>query len=206
MKKLLIISLNSDPILSYGTEHNGGQSKYILELGKNLVRKDWNIDIFTIKNSDGVLMESITEGFNIYRFPLPKGTNYSYNIEEKDIDFISMSIHNFININKKDYNIILCCYWLSGLVGMVLKKTLNKNTLISFCSLGFFKMQATGESSSLKRRIKYERIIAKELDHIIATSNEEKKILINEYLVDDKKITVIPRGIHSHNFFKVGEI
>ena len=202
MNRLMIISLNSDPILQYGTEHNGGQSKYVLELGKNLVKEGWDIDVFTIKNSNTEDVVSITEGFTVYRFPLPNSQDYSYSIKESDVNWVADSITHFINENKRDYSLVLCCYWLSGLIGLQLKDVLRKNILITFCSFGYFKEPGTSTSF----RIEKERYIAQNIDHIIATSEEEKRMLVNFYEALPDKITVIPRGVDTEKFKKINEI
>ena len=206
MNRLMIISSNSDPVLQYGTKHNGGQSKYIFELGKNLVREDWEIDVFTIKNPNSEDSFQITEGFVIYRFNLQDNREYSYEVDENDINQITDPIIHFINGNNLRYDIVLCCYWLSGMVGLKLKKVFTKNTLITFCSLGYFKQAATGMSPHLSYRIDNEKYIAQNIDHIIATSNEEKRVLIDFYEVPSCKITVIPRGVDTKKFRKINEL
>lgn len=199
----MIISLNSDPMLQYGTQHNGGQSKYILELGKNLVKEDWEINVFTIKNSGSEIFTRITEGFYIYRFSLQDNREYSYGVDEDDINLLTESIICFIKENKLTYNIVLCCYWLSGIVGLNLKKILGKNILITFCSLGYFKQIATNESQDLNYRIEKEKYIAHNIDHIIVTSKEEKKVLIDFYEVLPNKISIIPRGVDTKKFKRI---
>lgn len=201
--RIMIISLNSDPVLQYGTEHNGGQSKYIFELGKNLVKDDWVIDVFTVQNPGCEGYTRITEGFYVYRIGLQKEKEYSYAIEEEDVNQFADSVIRFVTENKLIYDIILCCYWLSGIAGLKLKEILGKNTLITFCSLGYFKQTATGESQRLCYRIEKEKYIARHVDHIIATSNEEKKVLTKYYQVPRDKISIIPRGVDTNKFRKI---
>lgn len=202
MRNLLIISLNADPLKSLGTEHGGGQAKYILELGKNLVFEGWNIDVITIKNIGDSDIQSATECFNIYRFSLPDNKEYSYSINESDIDFLYESIKSFLIKKQCSYNLIFCCYWLSGIIGIKIKIDFFKNVLISFCSLGYFKKIGSNQTTNLDSRIEAEMMIAKDVDHIIATSNEEKKILTRIYKVTSNKITVIPRGVDLNVFYK----
>ena len=204
--KLLIISLNSDPILQYGTQHNGGQSKYILELGKNLVMENWDIDIFTIRNTGSEKLVQITEGFFVHRFDLQDNREYSYEVNENDINHLTNSIIRFIDENKLQYNIVLCCYWLSAIIGLKLKEILKKNTLVTFCSLGYFKQMMSENPNSLNYRIDKEKYIAQNIDHIIATSDEEKKVLIEFYEVPSNKISVIPRGVDTKKFRKINEL
>lgn len=202
MSKLLIISLNGDPVASSGTEHAGGQVKYILELGRYLVRDGWFIDVFTIKNDDRPDLESITEGFQVIRFPLPGNKNYSYQVSDADIDHLQAKIMNYIDRHGLQYDLLLCCYWLSGLTGIFVKEHIQKNMLVSFCSLGYFKRESAITPSDLDSRIRTERFVAEKCDHIIATSAEEKQILVDHYEILAGKISIIPRGVNLDVFYK----
>lgn len=202
MPKLLIISLNGDPLGQYGTEHAGGQVKYILELGRYLVREGWEIDVFTIRNGETSKESVVTEGFNIVRFSLPNEKDYSYSISEFDITTINTSIASYVIDNKCQYNLLLCCYWLSGIVGLSLREIIQRKMLMSFCSLGYFKRVLSDMPESLDARIETEKYIAQNCDHIIATSSEEKNVLIAEYRVSSDKISVIPRGVDLNVFYK----
>jgi glycosyltransferase involved in cell wall biosynthesis len=202
LRRLIIISLNADPIRSFGTEHGGGQAKYILELGKNLVLAGWCIDVITIKNYGHSEIQCITENFNIYRFSLPRHKDYSYSINESDIEFLSKNVIKFLRQNHFSYDLIFCCYWLSGIVGLKIKNEFLKNVLISFCSLGYFKKMGSKQPINIESRIATEIIIAKKVDHIIATSKEEKKVLTSIYKVSPDKISIIPRGIDLNVFYK----
>lgn len=203
MKSLIIISLNADPLKSFGSEHGGGQAKYILELGKNLVLEGWNIDVMTIKNNGYSEFQSVTEGFNVYRFSLPENNDYSYSITESDIEYLYEQIRCFLKKEKHNYNLIFCCYWLSGIIGVKIRNEIFKNVLISFCSLGYFKKIGSNNSTAnLDLRIATEKKVANDVDHIIVTSNEERLTLINIYNVPTEKISVIPRGIDLNVFYE----
>ncbi len=202
LRRLLIISLNGDPLGKYGTEHAGGQVKYILELGKYLVREGWEIDVYTIRNNGLPVYQSITEGFNIIRFSLPGDKNYSYQVTGDDINYLQKDIEDFVADKNPIYSVILGCYWLSGLIGLKISKLIQKKLLMSFCSLGYYKQQGLGMSGDLEMRIRTETEIAEACDHIIATTYEERNILKEQYHIPAEKITVIPRGVDLNVFYK----
>lgn len=185
-----------------GTEHGGGQVKYILELGRYLVREGWLIDVFTIKNNDAPSVESITEGFNVIRFPLHDYRNYSYLISENDVSYLTEDMIYHIGQHDLCYDLLLCCYWLSGLTGLLIKEVIKKNMLMSFCSLGYFKRESANIPSNFDDRVKLERLVAEKCDHIIATSAEEKQILVEQYEIAPAKISIIPRGVDLDVFYK----
>lgn len=111
----------------------------------------------------------------------------------------------FISRAKREYTVILSCYWLSGIVGLNIKKAICKNLLISFCSLGVYKKNASANHLTLEKRILAEIMLSQKSDHIIATTQEEKKIIeneYNEYKITGEKISVIPRGVDLNVFYK----
>lgn len=194
MRRLLILSVNGDPLVELGTLHGGGQCRYILELGRRLVGAGWDIDVFTTLSGDIPLREAITEGFWVVRFPLPEGRPYGYDITPDDVRDLAEKMADHIAREKSEYRLVLACYWLSGLVAQRLKPILAVPVVISFCSLGYQKEQARRTGECLER-IDIERSIAASVDHVIAATHNEAAILQRIYAVPPRKLTVIPRGV-----------
>lgn len=194
MQRLLILSVNGDPLVQLGTLHGGGQCRYIIELGRRLVGAGWEIDVFTTLRGDAPTREAITEGFWVVRFPLPAGRPYGYDVTQDDMRELAASMAAFIVQEDRNYGLMLACYWLSGLVAEQLRPVLAVPVVMSFCSLGYQKEQARGTGESLER-IEIERSIAGSVDHLIASTHEEAAILQSVYAVPPQKLTVIPRGV-----------
>ncbi len=196
--RLMLISLNNDPSLEFGSAHIGGQAKYVLELSKHLLIHNWDIDIYTIGNCNQEEKNNFLYGVCIYRFFRKNKIAYNYDITIDEINEISDNILTHIKKNNIVYDIILACYWISGLCALNIKNSLP--SVISFSSLGSFK-QTIENNEYITNRIKYEKIIVEKIDKIIATSEVEKNELCNSYNADCNKISIIPRGIDPEVFF-----
>lgn len=194
MRRLLILSVNGDPLVEMGTLHGGGQCRYIIELGRRLVGCGWDIDVFTALSGDVPARDAITEGFWVTRFPLPTGRPYGYHVTPDDIRELAASMADCIVRERCEYRLILACYWLSGLVAERLRPILAAPVVMSFCSLGYQKEKARNTGECLER-IEIERSIAASVDHVIASTQDEAAILESVYAVPRQKLTVIQRGV-----------
>jgi len=194
MHRLVVISLNGDPLAELGREHAGGQCRYVLEITKRLAAHGWSSDVFTILDGMRARHEQVTASLAIWRVPLSGGRPFDPDLCINEIDSVSEAILNTIERELLPVDVILACYWLSGIVALRLGRHLRKRTVMSFCSLGVYKQDFAG-AAAMQRRVQMEGEIAGEVDHIIAASSEEARTLETVYRADSRKISVIPRGI-----------
>lgn len=190
--ELLIISLNADPLLSFGTLHGGGQSKYVLELGKNLVGLGWSIDLLTLRNQGSARVGRVTEGFIVHRISRLNDIDYDYDIELPEIEALTRKHPPELTLER--YSLVLSCYWLSGVYLMHLDPDHRLPWVLTLCSLGCFK-QAVDSSERIRERIETERRLVRAFDCIIATNSAECEALETSYRADPSKIHTIPRGV-----------
>lgn len=194
MRRLLILSLNGDPLGDLGTEHAGGQCRYILEVGKRLVLHDWAITVVTIQNPGRATREEITLDFDVLRVPLRNGASYDAEACYAQLDAVEQDVLALLASEAVGVDVILGCYWLSALIGLRVAARLERRIVVSFTSLAAYK-RVTGMSPFMRLRIDAERDIAQQVDHIIATTHDEATVLRSEYGIDDRKLSIIPRGI-----------
>lgn len=190
MNQLLIVTLNGDPLAELGTEHAGGQCKYVRELSRHLLLKKWAIHIVTLGETGCRQYEQVAPKLVVTRLERPLGRPYGYDITEAEVRSIGKKMRKIIDI--KDVTVILACYWLSGLAVLEMESRLPLVT--TFCSLARFKMNAD-PAESLLRRAEAERMIGNRSDAIIATNTAERDSLVGEYGLPPERIHVVPRGI-----------
>lgn len=200
--RLLIISLNGDPLADLGSLHAGGQCKYILELSKNLVGLGWNIDILTIKNQGQQDIEMVTEGFSVYRISRPNGSDYDYDIKVDELKEMAGQLPVAMS-PLEDYSLVLSCYWLSGVFLRLVDPNHRRPWALTLCALGHFKA-AIDDTEAIYERIRYEKIIVREFDRIIVTNDEEYRVVVDEYGAPEKNVRMIPRGVNLEMFGEYG--
>ncbi len=200
MHHLLIVSVNGDPFADLGSLHAGGQCKYILELGKHLVRGGWKVDVFTTLNPGARPHDAITYGFDIFRFPLADGRPYESALTEADITALQAGMCRHAFHRSPRYDAILACYWQSALVSLSIRRAIHRPLVVSFCSLAWFKLRAV-RSPELERRLTCEKSLACSADHVVATSRTERDVLVCIYGVAPSQLSVIPRGVDLSVFY-----
>lgn len=211
-KRIAIISVHSDPSAKLGGHETGGQNVYVSELGKQLGRMGWSVDIFTrLTRKRKKMVRGYGKNVNIVyikagpRYFLPKDR-----VLEKLPEFIGNFL-TFKEENKLHYSIVHGNYYLGGWVAAQIKRILHIPMVETFHSLGRIRYRTLEkfEKENVKieefeGRLKAEKEIMKTTDRIIATNLPEKQDLTHYYDFDlENKIKIIPCGVSLRRFRKI---
>lgn len=195
MNDRLIITLNGDPLADFGTEHAGGQCKYVLELASNLASQNWQVHVVTL----GKRAEVLRGEFTLTRLARQNGRPYGYDLTEQEALALSTGIKQAIEMEPTGFRFILACYWISALAARPLCTETGWPMIITFCQLGYFKL-AADKSPSVIRRAELEAELGRHSQAVIATNRAEAAVLRDVYKIDASKISIIPRGIDLRRF------
>tara|TARA_B110000263_G_scaffold164167_1_gene142987 strand:- start:142 stop:1371 length:1230 start_codon:yes stop_codon:yes gene_type:complete len=192
---LLVISLHTCPLSPLGTESAGGMNVYISKLSVALEKLGFCIDIITKKHrectEDVVYLSQQTKVIHLSSIPLNINKNQLYNY----LDQFEKSIMDFITTTNNDYHLIHSHYWLSGIIGVNLSKTLNINNITTFHTLAEIKNKTAGQEKESLVRSNYEDTIIKNADKIVVSTKHEMKVLQNSYNVNSTKVEIIEPGV-----------
>jgi len=198
-KRLAVISYHTCPISDEHDAEIGGMNIYVLELSKELARKGYAIDIFT--RSQDAKSPRIVEVAPLLRvIHLPAGEETP--LPKKDLityipDFID-SFYEFMKEDKQSYYAVSCHYYLSGIIGMDIKKKFAIPFIITFHTLGLMKnlvARSEAERESIDR-VKSELLLVKEADLVVATSETDSEYIENLYNGDPEKIKILTPGVN----------
>lgn len=192
LKKIAVISYHTCPLSDEKDAEIGGMNTYILELSKALTKKGFYIDIFT-RSADkkSPLIKKVSANLRVIHLAalyIPEFTKNLYSFLEKE---------------KLSYNVIYAHYYLSGLIGLNIKKKYGLPLFVTFHTLGLMKnlvARNKNEQENLQR-IKSELLLIKKADQIIATSDSDLKYIHALYNCPLGKITVLAPGVN-HRLFK----
>lgn len=201
-KQALFISCHGDPLASLGGIQSGGQNVYVRELSLALEERGWGVDVLT--HWDDPRQERIQK---LGRFGkvIRVSAGHKGFVEKDDLynmlpAFLSEA-KGVINENNGRYSVIHSNYWLSGWIGMGLKRALNVPQVHTSHSLGLVKVKSQSYTSPiLPTRVRVEKTVFENVDALIATSPVEKQILEKEYGVRPDTIHVVPCGIREEVF------
>ncbi|MFO7679251.1 MAG: glycosyltransferase [Chloroflexota bacterium] len=211
LNNILMISLHGyvagEPEL--GKPDTGGQVVYVLELAKRFSRLGRRIDLVTRRFEDQPEFDEINENLRVWRIPFG-GSEF---IRKEDMhdhldDFVTNMLAAIRSRNLQ-YDIVNSHYWDAGWGGQKVAEELGIPHVHTPHSLGWWKRQNMGAGMSdeeMERIYRFEERIRKEFlvyqmcDHIIATTEPQAEILVTEYDLLEKHLTVVPPGMDEDRF------
>lgn len=212
-RRILMISLHGyvSGQAELGRPDTGGQVVYVLKLSECLARLGYRVDIFTRRFEDQPAIENVGERVRIVRIPCGGRKLIR---KEWMCDVVPEWIVNaeaYIKRHDLSYAFIDSHYWDAGLAGDQLAMHLGIPHLHTPHSIGSWKRDnMDGDPKELDReynftrRIRDERSVYDHADAIVATTPQQRDVLLNgEYEVERGKIAVIPPGFDDTRFFPV---
>jgi glycosyltransferase involved in cell wall biosynthesis len=200
-KSIALISVHGDPAVEIGKEEAGGQNVYVRHVGEELARQGWQVDMFT-RASDAEQPKIVEHLPNCRTIRLVAGPDafvprdeifgYRYQFVEELIKFKEKE--------EKDYALFHTNYWISGWVGLELKRRLSLPVVHTYHSLGAVKYKSVGTIPMIaSTRLKVEKDCLETDDCIVATSPQEQEHMRS--LVSAKgNINIIPCGTDINRF------
>jgi D-inositol-3-phosphate glycosyltransferase len=201
--RIALISEHGDPAIEIGKEEAGGQNVYVRQVGEALSRQGWQVDMFTRQsdaNQPTIVQHSrqcrtirLTAGPKTF---IPRDELFTYMPE-----FVQ-SFQRFQAENEVQYPLAHTHYWMSGWVGMELRKLQSLKLLHTYHSLGAVKYQSIPKTMIAETRLATEKACLESAERIIATSPQERdhmRSLVSSY----GNIDVIPCGTDIRRFGSV---
>ena len=206
--KIALLSVHGCPLRMAGTKDVGGMNIYINEISKSLSRISINcqIDIFSRRHDlfDPFIIQ-INDNVRVIHIPagppsLSKTDTYDL-LEE-----FTKTISEFTLKNQITYDYIWSHYWLSGIVGIELKKLWGIPHITTFHTIFSIKQfYNINIETDHKMRSNYEEIISKKVDMIITFSEHEKRWLSQNFKANEKKIKIVYPGVDKNKFYSMNK-
>lgn len=193
-----------------GKPDTGGQVVFVLELAKRFSRLGYKVDVATRRFERQARVEKINDSLRIWRIPFG-GKNF---IRKEDMhDYLGDFITNFLSAVRSQgirYDVVNSHYWDAGWAGQKIAEELRIPHIHTPHSLGWWKRegmdgdpQELEQKYRLRERIQKEFLTYRSCDHIIATTLEQYDILLAQYDLTEKNITIIPPGVDENRFVPV---
>jgi mannosylfructose-phosphate synthase len=212
-RRILMISthgyVSAQP--EFGRPDTGGQVVYVLRLSESLARLGYRIDIMTRRFERQPAIEHVNDRVRIVRIPCGGPELIR---KEWMCDVIPEFVDNaarFVESKGLRYAFVDSHYWDAGLAGDGLSRRLGIAHVHTPHSIGSWKRDnMEGDPNDLdrqynfRRRIRDERAIYHAADALVATTPQQREILVNgEYDVPVDKVAVVPPGFDDTRFYPV---
>ena len=206
-KKIALISVHGDPAIDIGKEEAGGQNVYVRKIGEALARQGWQVDMFT-RRSHAEQAQIVEHNANCRTIRLTAGPK-SFIKRQQIFQFLPDFVRAFLEFQQQQdivYPLIHTNYWLSGWVGMELKKQQPSKLLHTYHSLGAVKYKTVKNIPDIsKTRLAVEKQCLETADAIVATSPQEQEHM-RSLVSEQGNIVVIPCGTDIDNFGSVSRL
>lgn len=206
-KRIAVISFHTCPLSDEKGAEIGGMGIYILELSKELVKMGYIIDVYT-RSTDKNSPEIVEVSPNLRVIHIKDSGQINTHKKElvKYIPEFLNNFYKFLENEKLEYDLISCHYYLSGIIGIEIKKKFKIPLFITFHTLALMKNLVARDDEEKEDidRIKAEILLAKKADKIIATSDTDKEYIHTLYNCPLKKIFVLTPGVN-FELFKPGD-
>lgn len=202
--KIAIISYHTCPLSDEKDAEIGGINTYILELSKALTEKGFIIDIYTrcVDNSSPKIV-NVKNNLRVIHLLAGEPKNFINGQLLKFLPEFTKNLKFFIKSENLSYDLINAHYFLSGLIGLELRKEFRIPLFVTFHTLALMKnliARNENEKEALQR-IKSEALLTKKADKIIATSSIDKDYIQTLYNCPARKISILVPGVNL-NLFK----
>ncbi len=203
-KRIAMISVHECPLASSEGKERGGINVYVFELSKALARLGWYVDAYTrVQDDINPRVVQVNDHFRVIHIESGAHTPLSKDEILSGLPEFAKNMDAYIQNEHITYSAIHAHYYLSGLVGQTLKKSLNIPVIMTFHTLGLMKelVSRSKDTGDPVTRIPLERTLAKTLDRFITSSDAGKEYLMTLYDCPETNIATIPPGVDT-NLFK----
>lgn len=194
-KTIVIISFLGDPMIPATSRdiRSGGFNTDVREWITRLSETSYNIAVFTNKSSlfnDEV--QIINENINIYRIELDEKILHDANKLSSEIPNLINDVKNILNTKKIQPAFFHSYFWVSGYIAMKLSSHYKTAFLHTVIDISAYK-KISGRKVDYHIQEKYENEFFPKANCILAITEAEKNVVIDNYSVNKDKIIVVGR-------------
>ncbi|SEL52665.1 phosphoheptose isomerase [Chitinophaga rupis] len=203
--RIAFISEHASPLSTIGGVDAGGQNVYVGELARQLVKKGYEVDIFT-RRENAQLPQCLqwATGVRIVHVDagpaqiIPKEQLLPYMAAFRD------NMIRFIQEHGITYKLVHANFFMSAQVAVDLKQMLHIPFVVTFHALGHIRRLHQGEQDKFPaERITIEKEAIRQADCIIAECPQDKEDLMQYYQAPANKISIIPGGVNPDEMYPV---
>jgi D-inositol-3-phosphate glycosyltransferase len=199
--RIAILSAHSCPLGSLGTKNTGGMSVYIVEVARELGKLGHIVDAYTrIHDPADPIIVNLGENARLIHIEAGEMAQINrLDVYDRLPDFLH-NLEAFRRLNKLEYDVIFSHYWISAQAGESLRRNWAVPHITMFHTLGAVKNAIGIGRMEPDLRIKSEGELARNVHHIIAPTEREKRELINHCGAVPERIGVVPCGVNLELF------
>jgi D-inositol-3-phosphate glycosyltransferase len=206
-KRIAFISEHASPLAVLGGVDAGGQNVYVAELSKYLAKIGYGVDVFT--RWEDASLEQVINWRNNVRVVHVKAGPVQYIQKEELLPYMGEFRKNMVRFIEQEaivYDLVHANFFMSALVAMELKETLDIPYVVTYHALGKVRQIHQKEQDKFPaERLLIENQTAEKANQVIAECTQDREDLITHYGVNPDSISVVPCGFCPSEFYPVNQ-
>ncbi|MEZ0165334.1 D-inositol-3-phosphate glycosyltransferase [Kineococcus sp. LSe6-4] len=202
-----MVSVHTSPLAQPGTGDAGGMNVYVLELARELARRDVEVEVFTRRTGSeqppvvedpggrgGVRVRHVAAG--------PYEGLGKDDLPGQLCAFTAGVLHTGARHSEHHYDVVHSHYWLSGQVGWLTADRWDVPLVHSMHTMAKVKNAALAEGDTPEPpgRVIGEQQVVDAADRVVANTLAERDDLVDLYGADPAKVVVVPPGVDLGTF------
>jgi D-inositol-3-phosphate glycosyltransferase len=200
-RRIAFISEHASPLNVQGGVDSGGQNIYVGQMARHLAKLDYEVDIFTRRDSPAVPpVYPWAKGVRVLHVPAGPP---EYIRKENILPFMDEFAEYVLAACRSggEYDLIHANFWMSGYVAAEMKQALGIPFVVTFHALGRVRRAYQQEADEFPdERFAIEERIVVEADRIVAECPQDEADLIRLYDADPAKLVMLPCGFDPEEF------
>ncbi|MBD2460886.1 glycosyltransferase [Oscillatoria sp. FACHB-1407] len=206
-KRIALISEHATPLGIFGGVDSGGQNVYVGQLAKHLAAIGYDVDVFTRRDSEHLPpVVDWQHGVRVIHVPAGPPTALP---KEQLLPYMREFTAFMLDWCRDDasYDLIHANFWMSALVAAEIKRAIAIPFVVTFHALGRVRRLHQGKADQFPdERFAIEDRVVQEADHIIAECPQDREDLLQLYQADPNRISVIPCGFDTTEFWAIDKV
>lgn len=201
--RVAMLSVHTCPLAALGAKETGGMNVYVRELSRELGRMGVAVDVFTRSQNPAIpRVVDFAEGVRVVHLPAGPETPMARERIHDYLDEFVDGVESWRIARGVDYDLVHAHYWLSGVVGLALRKRWGVPVLQMFHTLARLKNRVARSAGDLEPevRIREETRVIAHVDRVVAANVVERADLARFYGAAPSRIAVIPCGVDTELF------
>jgi D-inositol-3-phosphate glycosyltransferase len=197
--RVAMISMHTSPLATPGVGDAGGLNVYVAEVARRLGERGLEVDVFTrAESADRPQVTELNEHTRVIE--IPAGPREP--VVKELLPGLLEEFGRQLDQRMDDYDLIHSHYWLSGRVGLELKRRHDLPLVHTMHTMARVKNAALGVGQQTEPDIRErgEAAIVEGADILTANTTDEAAELRRHYGARDLQITVVPPGVDLHTF------
>jgi D-inositol-3-phosphate glycosyltransferase len=202
--KIALVSEHASPLAVAGGVDSGGQNIYVANVARQLVRRGHRVDVFTRCDRSLLPLVSRFDGVRVINVPAGPPTQLPKEQLLPFMDDFARYTIEFFRSEEKPYDVVHANFFMSGLVGLRVKRILGTPLVTTFHALGRVRRIHQGADDGFPdARFDIEDALVRQSDSVIAECPQDEADLVSLYRADPARIDLVPCGFDSEEFFPV---